>query len=207
MSTLEGRVLLLNRSWMPITTVTVRKAIKLLFGDMARAVDHRDYSTYDFESWADLGKVFDDGDFILTPHMKIPVPDVLVLDDYNGVPSRRTTFTRKNLYKRDHHTCQYCGKKPKSDELTIDHVVPRSKGGKSTWTNCVLACLKCNHKKGNKILEDTGMKLAAVPVEPPPQRMLLGFGERRVSWEKFLANPKARDAVASEVYWNSELVD
>ena len=208
MSALQGRVLLLNKSWMPITTVTVKRAMQLLFGDVARVVDHRDYSTYDFESWADLGEVFDEGDVILTPRFKIPVPDVLVLDDYNAVPTQRVTFTRKNLYKRDAYTCQYCGKKPKSQELTIDHVTPRSKGGRSTWENCVLACLKCNHKKGSKTLKEAGLKLIHKPIEPPRQRMLMALGgERRVSWQKFLASPKARDKVASEVYWNAELKD
>ncbi len=204
---LNGRVLLLNRSWMPLTTITVRKAMQLLFGDMARAVDHRDYSTYDFESWADLAEAFEDGDFVFTPRMKIPVPDVLVLDDYNAVPVQKAAFSRKNLYKRDHYTCQYCCKKPPTSELTIDHIVPRSHGGRSEWTNCVLACIKCNSKKGAKTLAESGLKLAAEPVEPPRQRIMFAFGERKVSWDKFLSNPKIKDQVASEVYWNSELVD
>ena len=78
----------------------------------------------------------------------------------------RVKFSRHDLYIRDHGLCQYCEKKVSRDESTIDHVLPRSKGGLTTWENCVLACSKCNTKKANKLLADCGMNLLRAPVAP-----------------------------------------
>lgn len=208
MSVLSGPVLVLNKGWSPISIVSVKRAIHMLMGETARVVDADDFSTYDFDSWADLGQVFDaNGEFILTPSMRIPVPQVLLLDEYNKVPYKRVTFSRKNLYKRDEYTCQYCGKRPPSSEITIDHITPVSKGGKSTWLNCVLACLKCNHKKSDKTIAEAHMTLLKEPTEPPRKKIAFSIpvNQKKVTWEKFLKDPKVRDQVASDVYWNTRL--
>jgi 5-methylcytosine-specific restriction endonuclease McrA len=215
MSSLSSQVLVLNRGWTPIVTVSAKRALQMMFAGIARAVDAEDYSTYDFDSWADLGQLFQDEsgeysrEFILTPKFRIPVPDVVVLKDFSRVPTQKVAFTRKNLFKRDANTCQYCGVKPRSSDLTIDHVKPVSKGGKTTWENCVLACFKCNHKKSNKTLKEVGMKLARKPVEPPRQKMMyaISVAQKKVNWAKFLNDPSAKDQVASQVYWNTQLED
>ncbi len=209
MSVLSHPVLVLNKGWVPISVISVKRALHMMISDSARAVDADDFSTYDFDSWADLGKIFEDGEFIKTTRMRIPVPEVLLLDEFNRVPMKSVTFSRRNLYKRDEYTCQYCGKRPHSSELTIDHITPVSKGGKTTWTNCVLACLKCNHKKSDRTLTEAGMKLLSVPAEPPRKKIAFAvpISQKRVSWEKFLNDPKTRDAVASDVYWNAKLKD
>ena len=206
-SALDGSCLVLNRGWQPVSVVSVKRAIHMLIGEAARVVDSDDFSTYDFDSWADLGQVFTDGEFILTPSMKIPVPNVLLLDEYHKIPLRKATFSRKNIYKRDAYTCQYCGKKPPGGELTIDHIVPVSRGGKTTWVNCALACLKCNHKKGARLPEEAGMHLLSKPIEPPSKKIAFAIpiNQKKVSWEKFLNDPATRDAVASEVYWGTQL--
>ena len=101
-----------------------------------------------------------DGDpFIQAMRLRLRVPEVIALTDYDRLPSAAVTFSRRNMFKRDHWTCQYCGAQPGSDELTIDHVVPRSQGGTSTWENCVLACVTCNKRKADRTPQQAGMKL------------------------------------------------
>ena len=111
------------------------------------------------------------------------------------VPANAVTFSRRNVFKRDRYTCQYCGKQPGSEELTIDHVVPRSQGGLSTWENCVLACIECNARKANRTPEQAHMPLRKHPVRPHWKPLYAPHSVRIDSWTKFL----------SEAYWNVEL--
>lgn len=208
MSALSAETLVLNKGWVPITTVSVKEALLLLFKNVAKAVNVDDYSTYDFESWADLGKVFKNGEFILTPRLKIPVPDVIVLETYCKIPSQSITFSRANLLQRDMYMCQYCSKQLTTKNFTIDHVIPRSKGGKSTWQNTAVCCGKCNYNKRDRTPEEAGMTLIKKPIEPPHKKYFISISPgKKISWDKFLKNGKARDMVASELYWNSELKD
>lgn len=211
MSKLSNPVLILNKSWIPISIVSVDKAIGLLHQGKAKAVDVQDYSTYEFKSWSDLGEIFEDGDVVLTARYRIPIPEVLVLTSYNKIMYHKITFSRYNLLERDNFTCQYCMKKVRASNFTIDHVVPRSKmkENATSWTNCVIACASCNRKKGDKLLSQTNMKLIKDPVEPPRRLMKCSVGlmPKRISWQRFLTNSKSRDEVASEVYWNSKLKD
>ena len=91
---------------------------------------------------------------------------MLALARYDRLPTQAVAFSRRNIFKRDRFTCQFCGRQPGSEELTIDHVVPRSRGGTSTWENCVLACVPCNARKANRTPEQAGMKLRRAPVRP-----------------------------------------
>jgi 5-methylcytosine-specific restriction endonuclease McrA len=187
--------LVLNRSWAAITTVTVRQALKLLFTDSARAVHTDSYEVHGFESWADLA-VQPDEPSIRTVHLHIKVPEVIVLTHYNGVPRQSVVFTRRNLYKRDRNTCQYCGRRPGTSELSIDHVLPRSRGGKSTWQNCVLACMRCNRRKGSRLPAESGLKLLKSPIAPRWSPTLeIPIGRVRQSWERFV----------SDRYWDTTL--
>ena len=195
MTALVQPALVLNKSWVAITTTTVKRALSLLYTGYARVVEPNTYETFDFSSWAELN-VHKGEQCIKTVQFKIKVPEVILLTFYNGMPQMEIVFSRRNLYRRDAYTCQYCGCKPGSEELTIDHIVARSKGGKSTWENCVLACIKCNHKKGDKLPGEAGMKLLSIPKKPSwSPTIKIRFGRRKVSWEKFL----------SDKYWNIEL--
>ena len=202
-----SQVLVLNSGWLPLRTISVRRAVRLLFREVAHVVDPQDYQTYDFESWADLGTLFLDGDVILSPRIRLPIPEVIVLCRYAGVPRRRPVFSRRNLFLRDRETCQYCGAKPGTKELTIDHVQPRSIGGRTEWTNCVLACARCNRRKANRTPVQAGMRLRKDPTEPPPRFEIAALPGKRVSWDQFLTSPRTRDEVASDVYWNTEMHD
>ncbi|GAB4344098.1 MAG: HNH endonuclease [Candidatus Abyssubacteria bacterium] len=189
-------VLILNRSWIAINIANVRRAIGLVYQGYAKVVSPEDFSTYDFDDWKELSRTAEEY-CIHTVNFKIMIPEVIVLTAFNGVYRREITFSRRNIFERDKNTCQYCGKKFKKTELTLDHVVPRSLGGRSTWENMVLACVQCNVRKGNRLPEDAAMPLIRKPRKP---RWLPHSGEgfaaiRKPSWQRFV------DAA----YWDVEL--
>jgi 5-methylcytosine-specific restriction endonuclease McrA len=195
---LNQGVLVLNRQWTAIHVCSVRRALSLLVEDMAKVVTE-DYRTHDFNSWAALSAyVAEDGNkFVRTPRMRILVPEVILLTRYGRVPPRTVKFNRRNIYLRDSYTCQYCGARPAREELTIDHVLPRSRGGRSNWENVVLACQGCNARKGDRLYHEVGMKLAKVPRRPHWFSMLQTTlrGPERPIWQKFV----------DVAYWNVEL--
>lgn len=197
MSVLSERALVLNRSWTAITTTTVRHALVLAYREVAQIICPETYRAYEFTDWAELSAR--DGEAsITTPVLRIRVPEIIVLTRYAGFPKRGVSFSRRNIYRRDDYTCQYCGARPGSELLSIDHVVPRSRGGRSTWENCVLACLSCNKRKANRSLAESGLDLAREPARPTWSGALeISLGRRKASWEKFI----------SERYWNIELED
>jgi 5-methylcytosine-specific restriction endonuclease McrA len=157
-------------------------------------VDPADYQTYTWEDWSRL-RPHDGERFIQAVRFRLRVPEVVTLSEYDRLPSAAVTFSRRNIFKRDRFTCQYCGAQPGSEELTLDHVIPRSQGGESRWDNCVLACLACNKRKADRTPEQAGMRLRHKPVRPN-WNPLYAFHEVRIeSWSKFV----------SEAYWNVAL--
>ena len=200
---------MLNKNWNPITVIPAHRAIGLLFTSKARVVDTEDYSTYDFSSWTDIGKIFNGKEFIRTTRLKIPVPEVMILGTSSQPSYRKVTFSRKNLLKRDRRLCQYCGCKVSTSSFTIDHIQPRSRGGATSWMNCVIACVDCNLLKDNRTPEEAGMKLLNQPATPHPRRMnySIELFSKKISWQKFIKDDKLRDELASVVYWNCGLKD
>ena len=138
---LHQPTLVLNRSWIPVHVTAVRRAICLVFRDNARIIGS-DLQTYDFESWA-LGdhERPSDMSWVSSGRLCFPVPEVIQLVRYNKPRGFEAPFSRRNLFMRDRLTCQYCGKRYPQDRLSIDHIQPRSKGGDTSWYNCVLACV------------------------------------------------------------------
>ncbi|MGQ0613208.1 MAG: HNH endonuclease [Planctomycetaceae bacterium] len=196
-STLDDRTLVLNRSWAAITTTSVRHALCLVYQRVARVICPDTYETHDFDSWSSLAVARDEPQ-IRTVSLNIRVPEVIVLALYDGYPSRKVAFSRRNLYRRDQFTCQYCGCRPGSEELSIDHILPRSRGGRTTWENCALACVECNKRKSNRTPVDAGMRLLRVPRIPRwSSDVEIAIGRRKASWENFI----------SDRYWNTELED
>ncbi len=178
---------MLNKSWVPVDVTTVLRALCKIYQGSANVVHPHDYSMHDFMSWIECG-VTSDQRSLQTAAFNLPVPEVIVLSRYNKVPHRGVSFSRWNLFKRDGYTCQYCGRQPKRELLTIDHVVPRSAGGKSRWTNCVVACQSCNSRKGSYTVKEAGLSLNRAPIKPKWSPLLI-VGERacRDSWAKFIA--------------------
>jgi 5-methylcytosine-specific restriction endonuclease McrA len=192
---LEQPALVLNRHWVPIHLTTARHAITLVYQTVARAVDPADCSLHRFQSWTDL-RVPETAPCIRTPSLRIPVPEVVVLERYGRIPRRTVPFNRKNLFVRDLYRCQYCWDRLDANDLTIDHIVPRVQGGVSSWENCVLACIPCNRRKAHRTPEQSRMSLRRAPRRPRwTPRMLFTGLPRRATWER----------VIGEAYWNVDL--
>ncbi len=137
-----GKVLVLNASYEPLNITNWRRAVILLIKDKAEQLEHNDIMIYP----------------------SFPLPSVIRLRNYVKVPYKEIPLTRKNVLERDRHTCQYC--KYKGDKLTLDHIVPRSRGGKDTWDNLVAACVLCNIRKGNRTPKEAEMPLIQQPRKP-----------------------------------------
>ena len=134
--------------------------------------------------------------YVVTPSRNILIPHVVQLLIFDRLPRQEVKFSRGNIYLRDQNRCQYCGRKFSSSELSLDHVIPISRGGKSTWDNVVCACLPCNVRKGNKLLAECGIQLKRQPVRPRwhPLHRLQGRAYPEI-WKNFL----------DQAYWNVEL--
>lgn len=160
--------LLLNGDWTPLRVISLKRAIVLVIQGKAEILKETDLQ---FRS--------------ATTSMNIP--DVIRLKYFVKIPYRaKIPLSRKNLLARDHHTCQYCGK----GGDTIDHVVPKSRGGKHTWTNVVIACRRCNFNKGDKLLSEIGWTLAKKPEVPMGTKwLILGLKDASPAWDEFLGVP------------------
>jgi 5-methylcytosine-specific restriction endonuclease McrA len=155
---LTAPVLVLNRYFVPVTITSVKRAFVLMYSGVAKAVGSG-YETFDFESWSQISAMNGSLDVIRTVNTVILTPRVIVLVRYEGVIRKEAKFNRINIFRRDGGACQYCTKKFSRSELTIDHVVPRSQGGRSVWDNVVCCCVDCNRKKGGKTPEQARMRL------------------------------------------------
>jgi 5-methylcytosine-specific restriction endonuclease McrA len=196
--TLKGSCLVLNRHWQPIQVTTVKEAISLVAKGSAKIIDPSDFSAVDLVTWNDVSraKTKHEGSVIRSQYLALVPPEVIVLAKYDGQGEKSVVFSRKNLFKRDKYTCMFCGVQPGPAELTIDHVMPKSRGGKSTWENCVLACVECNKRKANRTPDEAGMKMRRTPKKPSWKTLAhVNPKERKESWDNFL----------SRVYWEIEL--
>lgn len=195
---LKGLVLVLNRHWDPIQTTSVQDAIGLVAKGSAFVIDPATFERHDLTSWGEASKakqVFGSG-LIRSQRLALVPPEVVVLSNYDGRGERSVVFSRKNVFKRDRYTCQYCGRQPGPEELTIDHVLPKSRGGRSSWENCLLACVECNAKKANRTPAEAGMTARKVPKKPSWKSISQVSSKlRRESWEQFLGR----------AYWEVEL--
>lgn len=193
----DGQVLVLNKSWVAVNVASVRRSITMLYQGLARAVHPEDYSLYDFDDWCELSTLEIEGRYLHTPDLRVRIPEIILLNGFNGFFHREVRFSRRNIFERDKNSCQYCGRKLAKAELTIDHVVPRSKGGRDTWENLALACVKCNVKKGNRTPREANMPLIRRPIKP---HWLPTLGARLPtsklsSWQRFV----------DTAYWDAEL--
>ena len=196
---LNSAVLVLNRNYQPVHVTSVKRALSLLYLGVAKAIDAQ-YRLYEFEDWAALSASAHDS--IATVNRRIRVPRVVVLSAYEYIPRGRVRFSRLNIYARDQDTCQYCHRQLPRNELNLDHVIPRSQGGKTCWENVVCSCVPCNLKKGGRTPEQAGMKLLRQPVRPRWTPLFRG-ASRRITYREWIPFLNLTDAS----YWHVELRD
>ncbi len=199
---LNTKVLVLNKFFMALHVITARRAITLLFRDRAEviSVDNGDYNSYNFESWKEvsaynakklkLNNNNHDGSWLKTFSIPIEIPKIIRLMVYDKFPRNTVRFNKKNVIARDKNRCQYCGKRFPSSELSLDHIFPKSRGGKNSWTNIVTACHKCNKNKGGKTPQEAKLKLVCEPVKPrfTPVLDVNLIPEKFSSWKNFIRN-------------------
>jgi 5-methylcytosine-specific restriction endonuclease McrA len=196
---LNSKVLVLNRSYLPVHVTSVKRAFCLLYQGVARAVDEQ-YRTFDFASWNALALEVEHERVGVVGGV-IRVPRVLLLTAYERVPKRHVRFSRFNIYARDNNTCQYCARRLPRTELNLDHVIPRSRGGLSTWENVVCSCHSCNRRKGGQTPDEARMPLIRKPQRPQwtPFSTEMFSLKRYREWMPFLST-------VDTAYWNTELL-
>ncbi len=159
-------VLVLNQDFTPISICTVQRAFLLVFLNKAEMLSEKPDAS------------------LRSINQHFPFPSVIRILQYAHIPYKGVVLTRHNVFKRDGFLCQYCGD---NKELTLDHLVPRSKGGKSTWTNLVTACKSCNARKGDYSPDQAGLRLVRKPIKPSYVMFLRATtSEMRQDWIPFL---------------------
>jgi len=161
---LTSNVLVLNKNWFPIGIFSLRNAFGKLLSRRVRALNHIDYNVYNFHEWTFIQD--SPLKYINTSRGKIATPEIVISSYYDRIPKYTLSASRRNILKRDKYICQYSGKKLSEKEATIDHIIPRSKGGKNCWQNCVTSSFPINNKKSDKLLAETNLKLRAEPSFP-----------------------------------------
>lgn len=201
-SVLDQPVLVLNRLWQAVNTCTARRAFTLLYQGHAQVVsadNDNNFLTHDFQSWRDLSRSQPDAESVRTISLNIRIPRIIVLLIFERLPKKEVKFTRHNVFERDKNTCQYCDKVFDRSELNLDHVLPRDRGGQTSWENIVCSCIPCNTKKGNRLPHECGMQLRRKPKRPKWRPFInVSFASHHhESWRHFL----------DLAYWNVELSD
>ena len=209
MNLLESKVLKLNKNYYPIEVTTAKNAFEMLYANRAEVVvvENTNYYTYDFNSWAEISELkkelkeySDINDFIYTTYLTLQIPQVIRSLYYDKKNIFKNKLNRKNIFLRDNNTCQYCGKKFSTQELTIDHVIPKCQGGTNRWDNLVCCCVKCNRSKGGRTPEQANMHLIRKPIKPlfsPTVKITIGKQQKYKDWHHFI----------SDQYWNTPLID
>jgi 5-methylcytosine-specific restriction endonuclease McrA len=206
---LSHNVLVLNKFYQAIRVINVKRAFSLLCRELAEVVHietdtsgKSQWQNFNFADWTELSQLKaefepDEYDWIHTVRLQIAVPRIIRLLGYEKLPRQDVKFNRRNIYARDGNKCQYCGKKMPTTELSLDHVIPKSQGGKSTWDNIVCCCVRCNVKKGGRTPLQAHLHLITKPVKPKrsPVINIRLADERYASWKQFL----------DTAYWTVEL--
>jgi 5-methylcytosine-specific restriction endonuclease McrA len=198
---LTTSVLVLNRFYLAVHVISVRRAFILLYREGAEVVHIEDgqYANYDFTTWCEVSsframeRKAPHEDWLRAVNFEIQVPRIIRLLKYDRVPRKSLRFNRRNIFARDGNRCQYCGRSLPMSQLSIDHVLPRSRGGETTWDNVVCSCLACNTHKGGRTPQEAHMRLMTRPAEPktnPILAMKLN-NPKYQSWRTFLPTASA----------------
>ena len=174
---LQRRVLLLNgSSWEPLSVISLPRALNLILAGKAFIVEET-------------------GEVLRSVSRRFSVPSVIALQRYVNVPRRRAHWCRKSVLERDAYRCIYCGiqsgdshqsRVMKKDDFTIDHIIPRSRGGRDVWSNTACACFRCNHRKGNKLPHEAGMRMLWEPKRPRTSYLVIAYGSGPAVWRQYI---------------------
>ncbi len=213
MNVMSLQVLSLNKVYQPLGLISVKDAIDAIFAERAEIIEEESnggFSSYDVRSWMELSllksMMIEEGNEDINdvwinridPHFI--APRVIRYLNYDKTHAKQVKFSRKNIITRDDFTCIYCNKKFPLEQLQLEHIVPKSRGGKTTWTNTATSCIKCNQRKADKTPKEAGMKLHWKPVKPkflPKNNRIVVKDPRYKFWEQFV----------SDLYWNTKLED
>ena len=203
---LSSSVLVLNRFYLAVHIVGVRRAFALVYRELAEVLDIDDgqFANYDFASWLEMSELRSSeekqpqDDWIRSVSFEVQVPRVIRLLRFDRVPRHSLRFNRRNLFARDGHRCQYCGITPPSHQLSLDHVVPRSRGGDNSWENVVCCCVRCNTRKGGRTPQEARMKLLKTPRKPTQSPLLASklSNPKYATWRPFLGDAAAAFEIA-----------
>jgi 5-methylcytosine-specific restriction endonuclease McrA len=199
---LDQPVLVLNRLWQAVNVIGARRAFALLSRGHAHVVHQEDddFRTFSMLDWIDFSADHPPRELleaVHTPTRTIRLPKVILLTFFDKLPCKELKLTRNNVFERDKNTCQYCARAMPREQLNLDHVIPRTHGGKTTWENIVCSCVRCNTRKSNRLPHEASMRLIRKPSRPkwrPVISLVLG-NQHREMWRDFL----------DVAYWNVEL--
>jgi len=203
-ATLGLSVLVLNRSFMAVQVTNVRRALALLFRELAEVVHIEEgrFSAHSIESWRELSAIealdrSPDQDWIKAVGYELQAPRVIRLPHCDRRPRHGLRFNRRNVFARDANRCQYCGKSFPTSELSLDHVLPKSRGGPTSWDNIVCACVACNVRKGGRTPREARMQLVRQPTMPKrsPLMAVKLHNPKYASWKNFV----------DQAYWLADL--
>lgn len=196
----QRRVLVLNRNWQAVNIVGVRRAFGLLWGDQARVINTfaGDFSPMDAAQWLafsmSAGELPPGAQYVRTIRSHIILPKILLLREYDRLPVADVKFNRQTVFERDNYTCQYTGLVYKPKDLTLDHVIPRDRGGRTSWENIVTCAREVNSRKGNRLPHEAGLRLIRRPQRPRwrPFAAVAAGSDIDDAWAHFL--PVAKSA-------------
>lgn len=192
---LNSSVLVLNRHYSAVRVITTRHAFVLMFREVAEVIDIEDgqFNNFDWESWCEMSQMRmaerqPHDDWVRAVNFDVLVPRIVRLTKFDRQHCTSLRLNRRNLFARDDHRCQYCGLVLPTNQLSFDHVVPRSHGGETSWDNLVASCIKCNTKKGGRTPQQARMKLLRTPARPTHNPLLaVKLGNPKYeSWKSFL---------------------
>jgi 5-methylcytosine-specific restriction endonuclease McrA len=203
-ATLGLSVLVLNRSFMAVQVTNVRRSLTLLFRELAEVVHIEEgrFSAHSIDSWRELSAIealdrSPDQDWIRAVGYELQAPRVIRLPHCDRRPRHGLRFNRRNVFARDANRCQYCGKSFPTSELSLDHVLPKSRGGPTSWENIVCACVACNVRKGGRTPREARMQLVRQPAMPKrsPLMAVKLHNPKYASWKNFV----------DQAYWLADL--
>lgn len=194
-SSLDNLVLVLNRLWQPVNIISARRAYCHIFKESANVVlaDQENFQILNAQQWMDHcmeNPPAEGQPCIHTVHYPMKVPAVILLQEYAHIPAREPKLSRENIFKRDGFRCQYTGKVLPPEQLNVDHVIPRSHGGRYTWENLVTSSVKCNQLKADRLPHEAGLKLIRKPTRPRWRVFTVEVPEEfhPLAWKYFIPN-------------------